>query len=67
MKKYGVRMTLREHDPLTLPHLFGDSFAAERWFNTKKERQAFLDSYQKPFIYYRKGDRPQFIYELIER
>ncbi len=67
IKKYGVKMTLKEHDPLRLPHLFGDEFSAERWFATKEERQAFLDSYQQPFIYYRKSDRPRFNYELLER
>lgn len=66
-KKFGVKMTLPEHDPMRRANLLGDDFAAERWFATEEERQAFLESYRGDFIYYRIGDRPRYEYELINR
>ncbi len=66
-KKYGVRMTLPEHDPMRKANLLGDDFAAERWFSTEEARNKFLKSYQEDFIYYRIGDRPRYEYELINR
>ncbi|MDG9728896.1 hypothetical protein OXI21_00455 [Ignatzschineria sp. RMDPL8A] len=66
-KAYGVKMTLPEHDPMALPHLLGKDFVAERWFETKEARETFLKSYQENFIFYRQGDNPRYIYELIDK
>lgn len=66
-KQFGVRMTLPKHATFQRDNLLGPDFKAERWFNSKTERQNFLDSYQNDFIYYRIGDRPHYEYELIEK
>ncbi len=66
-KKFGVKMTLPKGATFCRDNLLGENFAAERWFRTKSERQQFLDSYQKDFRYYRVGDRPRYLYELVER
>lgn len=66
-KKYGVKMTLQDNSPLSAEHLLGDQFAAERWFETKDERTAFLKSYETPFIYYRRSDATTLNYELLEK
>lgn len=66
-QKYGVKMTLQENSPLSAEHLLGDQFASERWFDTKEERETFLESYQKPYIYFRRSDATTMRYELLEK
>lgn len=66
-KQYGVKMTLPQLSTFRRENLLGDNLSAERWFNSEAERQQFLDSYQKDFLYYRVGDRPRYEYTLIEK
>lgn len=66
-QKYGVRMTLPEHNPLLAEHLLGDQFKAERWFDTKEAREKFLANYQTPFVFFRRSDKTTFEYKLIEK
>lgn len=66
-QKYGVKMTLLENSPLNAEHLLGENFAAERWFATEEERTAFLNSYQNPYVYFRRSDAATMHYELLEK
>ncbi|GGZ99910.1 hypothetical protein DC083_08680 [Ignatzschineria ureiclastica] len=66
-KQYGVKMTLPQLATFRRENLLGENFSAERWFNSEAERQRFLDSYQKDFLYYREGDRPRYEYTLLEK
>lgn len=66
MKKYGIRGRLPEGDPMSLPHLLGEDWHWERWYNNKTERDAAYDTMKSHFVYYRSGDWPSEVLEKIE-
>ena len=65
--KFGVRVSMPENDPLAAPHLLGDAWSNERWFETESERDTALLSMEQQPTYYRKGDNPSVILEKITR
>ncbi len=67
MKKYGVIMQLPEGNPMSAEHLLGKDFEAERWFETKAERETFLNVYQHEFVYFRRGDIATLTYTLVDK
>jgi len=66
-KKYGVRITLPEGDPMRAPHLLGPDWEATRWFESEEERAAWIEEAQHEHLYSRRGDIPTQRYEKIER
>ncbi len=56
-----------ENDPMSAPHLLGDSWANERWFDSEAERDRAVEGILRQPPYYRKGDSPSIIVEKIER
>lgn len=57
-KPYGIIVKMPENDPMSAPHLLGDDWAGERWFDTAEERDKAYDGMLHNPGNYRKGDRP---------
>jgi hypothetical protein len=66
-KKYGIKVTLPDTDPMRAPHLLGPEWAYWRWFRTAEERDAAFDDMQSPLKYYRTGDQPSQILTKVEQ
>lgn len=64
-RKYGIRLTLPNNDPL-IP-LLGENWEKTHWYATLEERDRALREMTEQHIYYRKGDKPSFVYEKLER
>ncbi len=58
LKPYGIVVKMPENDPMSAPHLLGDDWAGERWFESAEERNKAFDSMLNHPNYYRKGDVP---------
>jgi hypothetical protein len=43
---------------MSAPHLLGESWAGERWFETVEQRDNAFDGMMRNPTNYRKGDRP---------
>ena len=67
MKKYGIRMTLPEGDPMRLPHLLGENWETFRWYESEQERDSVLADMQAKHPYYRTGDFASLVYYKAER
>lgn len=57
-KPYGIIVKMPENDPMSAPHLLGDSWAGERWFETEEQRDGAFEGMMRNPDNYRKGDRP---------
>ncbi|MGH8225424.1 MAG: hypothetical protein ACRER1_04645 [Gammaproteobacteria bacterium] len=66
-KKYGVKITMPEDDPLRAEHLLGPDWKAERWFATVEERDAWIEEQRHEHVYSRRGDIQSELFEKIER
>jgi hypothetical protein len=66
-KKYGVKITMPEDDPMRAPHLLGPDWSAERWFETPAARDAWIENERQEHLYSRRGDVQSQNYEKIER
>lgn len=65
-KRFGIRVTMPNDDPLAAAHLLGESWSSERWYATAEERdRAYADMDTQP-PYYRRGDSPSVVLEKIE-
>jgi hypothetical protein len=64
-KPWGLRLSLPEQDPMR--RLLGDDWHEYQWFATEEDREAKLDQLCGQFIYYRKGDKPGFVVERVNR
>lgn len=49
------------------PHLLGEDWTAERWFETREERDDWIEEQRREHLYSRRGDIPSQRYERIER
>ena len=67
MKKYGIRVTLPETDPMKASHLLGENFESFRWFNTAEERDEAYDLMKKHMPNYRRNDVASQVLEKVER
>lgn len=67
MKRYGVRITLPEDDPMRAPHLLGPEWEAFRWFDSQEERDSWLEEMLEEHVYSRRGDIVSQRYEKLER
>ena len=57
-KPYGIIVKMPENDPMSAPHLLGEAWAGERWYDTEGERDIAYDGMMRNPTNYRKGDRP---------
>lgn len=64
---FGIRVVMPPNDPLSAPHLLGDAWRAEHWFDTEAERDRAYQKMEKQPPYYRKGDSPSVVLEKIDR
>ena len=67
MKKYGVRITLTEGNPLGLPHLLGENWESFRWYDTEAERDDALTEMDRLLPNCRRGDHPAQVLTKVER
>lgn len=67
MKRYGIRGSLPPGDPMRAPHLLGEDWCWEKWYETPQERDAAYQALQEEFVYYRRGDRASQVLEKIEQ
>ena len=67
MKKFGIKMTLPEGDPMRLPHLLGADWESARWYDTEAERDKAFQEMNRRVPFYRIGDHPSLIMTKIER
>ncbi len=66
-KKYGISIQLPDNDPMSAPHLLGEDWAGERWYDSAAARDAaFVDMQNHP-RYYRKGDSPSIVLTKLDR
>jgi len=65
--KFGIRVSMPSDDPMSAPHLLGDDWQGERWYDSAEARDKALAAMEKQPPYYRKGDSPSVILEKIER
>ena len=47
--------------------LLGDDWHEYQWFASEAAREAKLEQLHRQFVYYRKGDRPSFVLERVNR
>jgi hypothetical protein len=64
-RTWGIRLSLPEGDPMR--PLLGDDWHQYHWFASEAERETRLAQLRGQFIYYRKGDKPSFIIERVNR
>ena len=67
MKKYGIKITLPEGDPMRAEHLLGPDWEGFRWYDNADERDDAFRDMNEQLLWYRRGDRPSQIVEKIER
>jgi len=66
-KRFGIKVTLPDTDPMRAPHLLGPDWAGWRWFTTAEERDEAFDDMQLTLKYYRSGDQPSQILAKVEK
>lgn len=66
-KKYGIRGSLPENDPMRKAHLLGDDWEWQRWYASEEERDAEFEAMQQKHPYYRIGDYASQKLSKIER
>ncbi len=62
---FGIRLSLPAGDPMR--ELLGPDWAEYQWFDSEEARDAKLGQLKDQFIYYRRGDRPSFVLERVQR
>ncbi len=64
-RPFGLRLSLPARDPMR--NLLGEDWHQFQWFESETARDAKIEELTGRFAYYRKGDRPTFIIESVER
>jgi hypothetical protein len=64
-KTFGIRLSLPEGDPMR--QVLGDDWHQFQWFENETSRESRIEELTGRFVYYRKGDRPTFVIERVER
>ncbi|MEE9321208.1 MAG: hypothetical protein V3U76_12235 [Granulosicoccus sp.] len=65
-KRYGIAVCLPKNDPFAAPHLLGESWTGERWYDSAKERDSAMQQMLKQPGNYRNGDFPSVELTRIE-
>lgn len=64
-RPFGLRLSLPDGD--TMRALLGDDWCVFEWFDTEPERERRMAELTAQFVYYRKGDRPTYVIERVNR
>ena len=67
MKRFGIKMTLPEGDPMRKPHLLGEDWEGFRWYATAAERDRAYEDMSRKHPYYRIGDTASLVLSKVER
>jgi hypothetical protein len=67
MRRYGIRITLREGSTMAAPHLLGPDWKHFRWYDTEAARERALADMARELRNYRRGDRLDQVLERVER
>jgi hypothetical protein len=67
MKRFGIRITLPENDPMALPHLLGAQWESFRWYDREADRDRAMGEMGERHLYSRTGDAPKLVLSKIER
>ena len=60
-KTYGIIVKMPENDPMSAPHLLGESWAGERWFETEAERDNAYEGHCTNYSYISHCRGPHFL------
>ena len=66
-KKYGIRITLTQENPMRAEHLLGPDWESFRWYVSAAERDEALTDVNRHMPNYRQGDRQAQIAEKVDR
>lgn len=64
-RAFGLRLSLPEGD--TMRAVLGDDWCVFEWFETEADRERRIAELDAQFVYYRKGDRPTYVAERVNR
>jgi hypothetical protein len=67
MKRFGIRITLPEGDPMRKSHLLGEDWESFHWYETKEQREEAMREMAQPHIHYRLGDTASVVLDRVER
>jgi len=66
-KKFGIRITLTQENPMRAAHLLGDNWESVRWYDSVKARDEAFEDVTRHMPNYRRGDHTAQVVERIER
>lgn len=66
-KRFGIRITLPDGDPMAMPHLLGRDWEGYRWYDSAKARDRALVELCREHQFSRRGDRPWIHCTAIDR
>lgn len=65
-KRFGIVVKMPDNDPMSAPHLLGDAWSSERWYDSAEARdKAYAGMLENPGNY-RKGDKPSIELTKVE-
>jgi hypothetical protein len=64
-RPWGIRLSLPQGDPMR--PILGEDWHQYQWFASEAQREARIEQLRRQFAYYRKGDRPSFVIERVNR
>ncbi len=67
MKKFGIRATMPDTDPMRAAHLLGEDWEYFRWYDSMEARDEAFAEMNRRIVYYRNGDFPSQILTKVER
>ena len=66
-KRFGIRITLPQGDPMALPHLLGSDWESYRWYASPEARDRALKDIPREHQFSRRGDQPWIVCEPVDR
>lgn len=67
MKRYGIRITLRQNDPMRAPHLLGENWESFRWYDSADERDRAMAEMQRHLPYYLDDEQTSQILKSVKK
>ena len=64
-RTFGLRLSLPDGD--TMSGVLGEGWHTFEWFRSEEERARRITELTSQFAYYRKGDRPTYVIEKVDR
>jgi len=65
-QQFGIAVQLPSNDPLSAPHLLGESWTGTRWYDSREQRDTAYEKMLEQPAYYRKGDVPSIVLAKID-